>query len=1694
MTRIAIAGMACRYPDARTSRELWENVLARRQAFRRIPPERLPLDDYYSPDASVPDRTYSARAAVLTDWTFDRETFRVSEATYEATDPAHWLALQVASEAVTDCGVSLPLDRTAVIVGNTLTGDSSRAHSLRLRWPYVRRAAEGAGGDAEFLRAFEARFKAPFAEIGEESLAGGLSNTIAGRICNYFGLQGGGFTIDGACSSSLLAIAQACSALDAGDVDAVIAGGVDLSLDPFELIGFAKCTALARERMFVYDRRANGFLPGEGCGFVVLLREADAPRAYATIAGWGISSDGHGGMTRPELRGQRLALQRAYERAGFDVRSVAYFEGHGTGTPVGDPIEIATIQSLLGDDDRPHYLGSIKANIGHTKAAAGIAGLLKATLAVHHGVIPPATACEQPRAELGGALRVSATALPWSEATRRAGVSAMGFGGINAHVIVESASAPHPSPAIASCETTLLLFDGTSAEDVQREVHAVVARLPELSIAEVTDLAHALQRRLRGGAWRAAIDPASSSPPRIVHVEKPPRVAFLFSGQASIPFAEQRTIVEASLDALDRLRGLGIEADVAIGHSLGEITALHWAGAFSRDALLQLVTARGEAMKAIAGDGAMAAFACDAVEATQFGLAVAAINAPRQTVLSGPRDAVERAMRSAAARGVAATLLPVAAAFHSPMMAAAEAPLRHALERMHFEPLQRRVISTIGGDDDLRERLVRQLTSPVRFHDALQQLDADLIVEAGPGRVLAQLANGIASDDLQACIAAFWLAGGALRHEALFHGRFTRPFDPERRPTFITSPCERRGSAPRTEAALVTNDAADAESLLRTLVAAQTALGIDVIERSSRFLSDLHLSSITVGRILGEAARAIGAPPLLDATSLANATIAEAAAALEHARREPQLEPPPDGLEPWVRAFEVVETRAPRPARRVSDESSWRFYGRAWPELRERFATVRGRGAVLLASDHAALLQLARELRDGDRVVVVQDDVTVAGFARTLFLERPHVSVRIVTSRSPDEIAEEAEAGGAFGEATWRDGVRHEPRVRVFTPHATTPRLTGDDTILVTGGTRGIGLALAQHLAKRSGAKLVLVGRSTGHDVTRPLETIENITAIIHAAGINEPALIDDLDEGLLERTIAVKRAGLRNVLNAVDAKKLRLLVTFGSVIARTGLRGEAHYALANEGLARDTEAFARAHPRCRTLCLEWSVWAAAGMGVRLGAIDSLRRQGVVPIHEEDALHLATQLVDGSSATRVIVAGRLGDPPTIRYAHDEPPLLRFVDAIQVHVPGVELVTDTTLSLRNDPYLADHVVKGEAILPAVMGLEAMAQAAFATSSSTPRRATNIDLRRPIHPATLRIAALTANDRVDTAIRTSDTQFAVDHFRATFHAAPQHEPRIDVSETASLDASDVYEHLLFHTNRFRRITRYRHLGAFECIAEITPSHDPWFHKYAAQHTLLGDAAMRDAAIHALQACIPQAVVLPVAVRSIDFHQPLTRDAILRAHEVARDGDDLVWDLDVVALNGDLIEQWRGLRLRPVERRITLDHLPPALWGPLLERECNVRVFIGSASSDDAMRAAARTQALPVRRDDGKPRLDGHHVSASHDGALTMGVAAQSAVGCDLQVVDGHPWATILHPRDLALANVCAEASGDDERVAAARVWAARESAVKACGDALLPLTFDAAGPLRRVTFAAGNTRVDTFAIGDRIAAIAHQLERS
>ena len=729
-------GIALRYPDASSPDELWRNVLAGRRAFRRLPSERMRAEDYYSPDPTEPDRHYARMAAVLEGFEFDRVKYRISGRTFRSTDMTHWLALDTVTRALEDAGfpdaAGLPRETTGVIIGNTLTGEFSRANLMRLRWPYVRRIVGAAlrerGWDeaevSAFLPQLEQRYKKPFPPITEDTLAGGLANTISGRVCNYYDLGGGGFTVDGACSSSLLSTATACETLSSGQLDVVIAGGVDLSIDPFEVIGFAKAGTLSASEMKVYDRDSNGFWPGEGCGILVLMRDEDAirlgKRRYATIVGWGYSSDGKGNITRPEAKGHRLAINRAYKRAGFGFDTISYLEGHGTATEVGDATELTAFtqaRRAAAPDAPPVAVGTIKGNFGHTKAAAGVAGFIKTVLAAHHRVIPPATShyVDHPiLTQERPAVRVPDRAEAWPEgAPVRAAVSSMGFGGINAHMVVEHADA---APKAGLTEATrglvrsrqdaeLLVLDALGMEGLRTQLARLAELAARISFAELADLAATLAGSLSGRPLRAAIvarspEEAEQRLRKLLDMidngsrsvldqgsgiflgtttATPPRITFLFPGQGvgrrgdggaiRRRFADvdtlyerlglptegdmkataiaQPRIVTGSVAALRVLSSLGIEAACVIGHSLGELTALHWAGVLTQEALLATAAARGEIMgRASAEGGAMAGIAAPPadVEPLLAGkpAVIAGYNSPVQTVISGPWPQLRR--------------------------------------------------------------------------------------------------------------------------------------------------------------------------------------------------------------------------------------------------------------------------------------------------------------------------------------------------------------------------------------------------------------------------------------------------------------------------------------------------------------------------------------------------------------------------------------------------------------------------------------------------------------------------------------------------------------------------------------------------------------------------------------------------------------------------------------------------------------------------------------------------------------------------------------------------------------------------------------------------------------------------------------------------------------------------------------------
>ena len=453
---IAIVGISAVMPGAVDADAFWRNVLEGRDMLTDVPPSRWLLEDFYDPDQAAPDKTYARRGAFLPEVDFDPMAFGLPPNNLPATDTAQLLALVAAERVLADAVGSrngLPDgDRVSVILGSAsleLLGELA----ARLGRPLWQRGLRRHGLSEEQAQAVCEDIAAQWVPWQEASFPGLLSNVVAGRIANRFDLQGSNYTVDAACASSLAALSAAVDDLVLGRADLAITGGVDTLNDPMMFVAFSKTPALSPTgdcRPFAEG--ADGTMLGEGLALFALKRLTDAERdgnhVYAVIRGVGSSSDGRStSIYAPLATGQARALRRAYAAAGYGPGTVGLVEAHGTATAAGDLAEVAALRTVFEESGRADRqwcaLGSVKSQVGHTKAAAGAAGLLKATLALHHKVLPATIKADRPNPELGleqGPFHLNTTTRPWVHGAahpRRAGVSSFGFGGTNFHVTLE---------------------------------------------------------------------------------------------------------------------------------------------------------------------------------------------------------------------------------------------------------------------------------------------------------------------------------------------------------------------------------------------------------------------------------------------------------------------------------------------------------------------------------------------------------------------------------------------------------------------------------------------------------------------------------------------------------------------------------------------------------------------------------------------------------------------------------------------------------------------------------------------------------------------------------------------------------------------------------------------------------------------------------------------------------------------------------------------------------------------------------------------------------------------------------------------------------------------------------------------------------------------------------------------------------
>ncbi|MGE4069930.1 MAG: SDR family NAD(P)-dependent oxidoreductase [Lysobacterales bacterium] len=523
---IAIVGVSALFPGSSDATGFWRDILAGRDLLTDVPESHWRIADYYDPDPKAPDKTYARRGGFLDPVDFDALAWGLPPSTLPATDTSQLLALIVAQAVLQDAAGEafehMDRSRISVILGVTSAQELLFSMVSRLQRPVWAQALRDSGLDEAMVEAACARIADSYVPWQEASFPGLLGNVVAGRIANRLNLGGTNCVTDAACASSLSALSMAVSELQLGDSDLAIAGGVDTLNDIFMYMCFSKTPALSPSgdcRPFSVS--ADGTMLGEGLGMVALKRLADAERdgdrIYAVLRGIGTASDGRSkSVYAPVSAGQAQALRRAYEQAGYGPDSVELVEAHGTGTKAGDVAEFEGLRLCFapegGEQQAWCALGSVKSQIGHTKAAAGAAGLFKAVMALHHKVLPPTIKVDAPNPKLGierSPFYLNTHSRPWirgSAHPRRASVSAFGFGGSNFHATLEEYQGDSPALRLPVQPCELVLIAADSIAELQQG--AVVLRDSNAPLAQI---AADSRRRWRAQARHRLALVASSS-------------------------------------------------------------------------------------------------------------------------------------------------------------------------------------------------------------------------------------------------------------------------------------------------------------------------------------------------------------------------------------------------------------------------------------------------------------------------------------------------------------------------------------------------------------------------------------------------------------------------------------------------------------------------------------------------------------------------------------------------------------------------------------------------------------------------------------------------------------------------------------------------------------------------------------------------------------------------------------------------------------------------------------------------------------------------------------------------------------------------------------------------------------------------------------------------------------------------------
>ncbi|WP_079067485.1 phthiocerol type I polyketide synthase PpsB [Mycobacterium tuberculosis] len=1382
---VAVVGIGCRFPgDVDGPESFWDFLVAGRNAISTVPADRWDAEAFYHPDPLTPGRMTTKWGGFVPDVAgFDAEFFGITPREAAAMDPQQRMLLEVAWEALEHAGIppdSLGGTRTAVMMG-------------------------------VYFNEYQSMLAASPQNVDAYSGTGNAHSITVGRISYLLGLRGPAVAVDTACSSSLVAVHLACQSLRLRETDLALAGGVSITLRPETQIAISAWGLLSPQgRCAAFDAAADGFVRGEGAGVVVLKRLTDAVRdgdqVLAVVRGSAVNQDGRSnGVTAPNTAAQCDVIADALRSGDVAPDSVNYVEAHGTGTVLGDPIEFEALAATYGHGGDACALGAVKTNIGHLEAAAGIAGFIKATLAVQRATIPPNLHFSQWNPAIDAASTrffVPTQNSPWptAEGPRRAAVSSFGLGGTNAHVIIEQGSELAPvSEGGEDTGVSTLVVTGKTAQRMAATAQVLADWMegPGAEVA-VADVAHTVNHhrarqatfgtvvardRAQAIAGLRALAAGQHAPGVVSHQDGSPGpgTVFVYSGRGSQwagmgrqlladepafaaavaelepVFVEQAGfslrdviatgkelvgieqiqlgLIGMQLTLTELWRSYGVQPDLVIGHSMGEVAAAVVAGALTPAEGLRVTATRARLMAPLSGQGGMALLGLDAA-ATEALIAdypqvtVGIYNSPRQTVIAGPTEQIDELIARVRAQNRFASRVNIEVAPHNPAMDALQPAMRSELADLTPRTPTIGIISTTYADLHTQpifdaEHWATNMRNPVHFQQAIASAGSGAdgayhtFIEISAHPLLTQaIADTLEDAHRPTKSAAKYLSIGTLQRDAddtvtfrtnLYTADIAHPphtcHPPEPHPTIPTTPWQ------HTHHWIATTHPS---------TAAPEDPGSNKVVVNGQSTSESRALEDWCHQLAWPIRPAVSADPPSTAAWLVvadNELCHELARAADS--RVDSLSPPalaagsdPAALLDALRGVDNVLYAPPVPGELLDIESAYQV-----------FHATRRLAAAMVASSATAIsppklfimTRNAQPISEGDRAN--PGHAVLWGLGRSLALEHPEIWGGIIDldDSMPAELAVRhvlTAAHGTDGEdqVVYRSGARHVPRLQRRTLPGKPVTLNADASQLVIGATGNIGPHLIRQLARMGAKTIVAMARKPGAldeltqclaatgtdliavaaDATDPaaMQTLFDrfgtelppLEGIYLAAFAGRPALLSEMTDDDVTTMFRPKLDALA-LLHRLSLKSpVRHFVLFSSVSGLLGSRWLAHYTATSAFL--DSFAGARRTMGLPATVVDWGLWKSLA-DVQKDATQISAESGLQPMADEVAIGALPLVMNPDAAVATVVVA--ADWPLLAAAYRTRGALRIVDDL---LPAPEDVgkgeSEFRTSLRSCP--------------------------------------------------------------------------------------------------------------------------------------------------------------------------------------------------------------------------------------------------------------------------------------------------------------------------------------------------------------------------------------------------------------------------